>query len=192
MSDDDTTHYLINLMPKGLGEGGRRIKHELTLVGRQHDFMYVLQKCGELVREETKSVHMPAFPLTEADLANHDLAMMVLSTGMLLVDPSSPSSLQVDTDNGSAFIAGSEKWCPDCPHGGKSGKAGDCFSDPAYTLGRRRSSCTPTASGGRASWRARLRTRASRASPTESRVHEPAGMSCEYTARFTCTVDRGH
>jgi hypothetical protein len=49
--DDDTTSHLIGMMPKALREGGRRILHELTLVGRQHDFYYVVRRCSELVSE---------------------------------------------------------------------------------------------------------------------------------------------
>ena len=52
---DDTTVYLIGLMPKGLREGGRRIKHELQLEGRWHDHMHVIQRCRALVQEEQKS-----------------------------------------------------------------------------------------------------------------------------------------
>ena len=53
--DDETTKYLIDLMPKCLREGGRRIKNELINSGRQHDFPHVISKCRELVLEEQKA-----------------------------------------------------------------------------------------------------------------------------------------
>ena len=65
--DDDTTQYLIGLMPKALREGGRRIKAELATAGRSHDFMEVIRRCRALVHEEQKGAPpAPAFVLTGA------------------------------------------------------------------------------------------------------------------------------
>jgi hypothetical protein len=51
ISDDDAIQHLITLMPKTLREGGRRLKHEITLEGRQHEFMYVVNRCTALVHK---------------------------------------------------------------------------------------------------------------------------------------------
>ena len=40
--DDDTSEYLIRLMPKALREGGRRIEAELQREGKYHEFMTVI------------------------------------------------------------------------------------------------------------------------------------------------------
>ena len=87
--DDDTALYLINLMPKSLKEGGRRIKNELKQEGKYHDFMYVIKKCRELVQEEQKTVaSTPSFVITEDD-AMHGLHELANSTGMFLALPGS-------------------------------------------------------------------------------------------------------
>ena len=48
-NDDDTSEYLIWLMPKSLRADGRRITTELKQQGRYTDHMYVLQTCRALV-----------------------------------------------------------------------------------------------------------------------------------------------
>ena len=53
--DDDTTQYIIRLMPKSLREGGRRIEADLIREGKHHEFMTVIQRCRELVQEEQKA-----------------------------------------------------------------------------------------------------------------------------------------
>ena len=60
--DEDTTAYLVDLMPKQLKEGGRRIKMELMMEKKYTDHMYVINKCTELVIEEQKrAAPAPAF-----------------------------------------------------------------------------------------------------------------------------------
>ena len=61
---DETTLYLIHLMPHCLREGGRRILAEITTEGRQHDHTHVISKCRALVLEEQKgSAPAPALTL---------------------------------------------------------------------------------------------------------------------------------
>ena len=59
---DGISQYLIDLMPRALREGGRRIKAELKAENTFHDHLYVIQKCRDLVREEQKAAPpTPAF-----------------------------------------------------------------------------------------------------------------------------------
>ena len=54
-SDEDTSTYILGLMPACLREGGRRIRHELRLDGRWLDHHHLAAKCRQLVYEEQKS-----------------------------------------------------------------------------------------------------------------------------------------
>ena len=83
---DDTTQYIINLMPKGMRDAGRLVKHELTLEGKLHDHLYVIQKCRALVQEEQKAPPTaPSFvALAAADVGSHDLGDLRRVTGMEL------------------------------------------------------------------------------------------------------------
>ena len=49
--DDDTSDYLIKLMPRALREGGRRITAELLAEGRYHDHSHVIARCRALVHD---------------------------------------------------------------------------------------------------------------------------------------------
>ena len=119
--DDDTTQYLINLMLKCLREGGRRIKHELTLEGRQHDFMHVIKRCRALVQEEQKgTTPTPAFVVDDG-MGAYDIAALANTTGMLL-------SLSGSNGTPMAAAAQAGKFCDKCPH--KEGVV--CFLNPSY------------------------------------------------------------
>ena len=128
---DDTTTYLVNLMPKTLREGGRRIKNELKAEKREHDFMYVIRKCHDLVHEEQKTASAaPAFVITDLD-AVHDLSKLSSTTGMFLSLTPALAAAQGFQAAGSARGLGGpagKKWCPDCPHGAN----GTCFTAPGY------------------------------------------------------------
>ena len=64
-SEADATQYLIDLMPKELREGGRRIKAALHAEGKYLDHMHVVRQCRGLVREEQKTAApQPAFMIT--------------------------------------------------------------------------------------------------------------------------------
>ena len=54
--DDDTTQYLVNLMPEALKEGGRRIKNELRAEGKYHDFMHVIRHTDAMEGRVTESM----------------------------------------------------------------------------------------------------------------------------------------
>ena len=129
--DDDTTTYLIQLMPKALREGGRRIRHELELVGKLHDFMYVIQKCRALVHEEQKaSTQTHAFVITDDSCDAHDVDALMRTTGMMLAVPAGTNVGALGGSIGSpldpAAAATEKKWCDNCPH------KGQCFQDPAW------------------------------------------------------------
>ena len=125
--DDDTTQYLIGLMPKALREGGRRIKDKLVAEGRQHDFIYVIQTCRSLVHEEQKAAPpSPAFMLAEEDAFRHEIDDLQRTTGMFLASPSHPGRNDDDRPTVPGFAAGPGRWCKDCPHKGM------CFADPSY------------------------------------------------------------
>ena len=132
--DDDTSQYIINLMPKALRESGRRIKTELIAEGHYRDHMYVIQTCRALVQEECKGpAKTPAFVVVAvADVGNLDLASLSRSTGMdLTFDGSSGPSGPADfpTTGLVGFDGKDGKWCPKCPHP----RGMQCFEDPAYS-----------------------------------------------------------
>ena len=81
--DDDTSQYLIDLMPKALREGGRRITTELKTARRYHDHMHVLQKCRQLVHEEQRApAPTPAFVVVDAAMLSvHQIDDMRRRTG---------------------------------------------------------------------------------------------------------------
>ena len=127
--DDDTSQYLISLMPKVLRGDGRRIKAELVQAGRYHDHMHVIQTCRAIVHEEQKApAPAPALvALSAVDLGNHDLDKMRQATGMLLSAPGDAlggGSLQLAAVGGNA----GGKWCGGCPHGEDK----ICFQDPSW------------------------------------------------------------
>ena len=114
--DDDTTQYLINLMPEALKEGGRRIKNELRAEGKYHDFMHVIKCCRELVQEEQKSnITTPAFVVSEIDMAVHDVRALSNTTGMFL-SFGDASGLEDLAGVGYAGTPGNRRWCKGCPH----------------------------------------------------------------------------
>ena len=124
--DDDTTQYLINLMPEALKEGGRRIKNELRAEGKYHDFMHVIKCCRELVQEEQKSnITTPAFVVSEIDMAVHDVRALSNTTGMFL-SFGNASGLEDLAGVGYAGTPGNRRWCKGCPH------TNGCFEDPGY------------------------------------------------------------
>jgi hypothetical protein len=88
-------------MPKTLREGGRRLKHEITLEGHQHEFTYVVTRCQALVHEESKAAKTPALVLTPDDLATHGLDALSRSTGMLLAAPDGIPGLAATGGGGS-------------------------------------------------------------------------------------------
>ena len=128
-SEADATQYLIDLMPKELREGGRRIKAALHAEGKYLDHMHVVRQCRGLVREEQKTAApQPAFMITDLDVRFPDLAMMMVTTGMELAFAGGPDAAYLGY--GGAQPGGTTKWCDGCPHG-KDGTL-VCFTDPHY------------------------------------------------------------
>ena len=131
--DDDTTEYIIGLMPKALREGGRRIRDKLIFEGRQHDFMYVILMCRALVQEEqTTAQPQPALQMTTQDLGSHDLDALQRTTGMALALVGAPMAPPTDAAFVGASGGGGQKWCPGCPHAKRDGTPLACFNAPSY------------------------------------------------------------
>ena len=85
--DSDASLYLVNLMPKGLKEGGRRIRSELTAKGQWLDHAFVIEKCRQLVAEEQKQSASGKPTLVVIDpstVSMFDIQMLAGTTGMSL------------------------------------------------------------------------------------------------------------
>ena len=134
-TNDDVSQYLIELMPKALREGGRRIKNELIQEKKLQDHMAVIQKCRSLVVEEQKaSAPTPAFVVVQdIDLCGTSLEQLQRTTGMHL-SLDGYDHLNGQSHGGIAAAGVPGKWCDGCPHGkGANGLEKDCFQDPGWT-----------------------------------------------------------
>ena len=112
---DDTSQYLIGLMPKSLKQAGRQIKYELMAEGKYHDHMHVIQRCRQVVHEEQKAAApTPTLIVVGSDdLSLHDLDSLAGATGMCL---SGGGVSMPAIGTAGAAAGGDVKWCADCPH----------------------------------------------------------------------------
>ncbi|MDC0525857.1 hypothetical protein OAO87_02565, partial [bacterium] len=130
---DDTSEYLVDLMPHALRESGRRVKDKLITDGVWHNHMQVLLTCRELVREEQKGgTQTPVMiSISSDDLSNHDFGKMQQTTGMALAAPFITDGANGRGGGGGlagAAAAGNDNWGPCCPHA----PGITCFLKPSY------------------------------------------------------------
>ena len=119
-SAEDAGDYVIDLMPRGLRESGRRIRERLLAEGRLTDLVHVVRVCRSLVAEEqTASKVIPTLvAAAETDVFN--IMALAETTGMLLDGG--------NLGHGTPGLAGDIiKWCKGCPH-----PKGKCFMDPSF------------------------------------------------------------
>ena len=117
---EDAGDYIIDLMPRGLRESGRRIRERLIAEGRLTDLVHVVRVCRSLVAEEqTTSKAIPTLVAT-AEIDVFNIMALAETTGMQL----NGGNLGHGTPG---LVGDSIKWCKGCPH-----PKGKCFMDPSF------------------------------------------------------------